>query len=396
MVFGFPFRISFCGLTMSSLRIAFLTDYLSTLAGTESSIVTTCELLRQAGDEIIVFHYCREGPTHPYWKMILRDAGVYLVEQPADNFPNGVSAYSFCSTIAEHLRSWEPHLIHAIPLGTLGLIWTMTDLLSEIPIVGTETSEASPRCFWYDPKTFKSFARYRAIIAPCEKVRDGIRSFFDYQGKVVVPPHLVPVPEEEMKPLTPIELENMHRLGSISRLRVEKGPEFMVATLAMLAQINQKITLTIYGETPEIERTRQIAHAFGVEERLYLPGPFNGRSEIDRVVSHHCIFLLSSLFESLPIALLEVIARGRIVVASNVGGIPELFDSLSAGIVVPSGNPQSMAEAVSELIKEPLGLIERGKSGIQRFRERYHVNIVFPRLRQFYMEIARSNNNWSE
>ena len=284
-------------------------------------------------------------------------------------------------------------MIHAIPLGPIGLSWITSGLLPNVPNIGTETGAASPQCSWYDPATFGDLARYQAIIATSQRVRTGIKLFFGYNGRVPIIPSIVPVPSEEMTSLTPEDLKHVNCLGSISRLRVEKGPEFMVAALSILATTNPEVTLTIYGETPEIERTCQVAQALGVADRLFLPGPFKASSEIDQVIRRHCIFLLPSIFEGLPLSLLEVIARGRVVVASDVGGVSEIFDSISAGIIVPPGNPQAVAEAVASLLEDLPNLIERGQAGIQRFRERYHVDVVFPALRNFYLEIANARSH---
>lgn len=378
---------------MNSLRIAFLTDYLSNLAGTESSLVATCEMLRRAGDEVIVFCYSLDGRVHPYWKDLLHRAGASLIEQPAEGYPGGVPTTTFCQAVADILRAWRPQLIHAIPLGPFGLTWAASSLLPDVPNIGTETGPADPRCFWYDPATFKDLDNYRAIIATCEKVSTGIRRFFGYRGKIAVIPSIVPV--AAVTSLKVEDLKNANSLGSISRLRIEKGPEFMVAALAMLKSANPEVTLTIYGETPEIERTCQVAHALGVADRLFLPGPFNGSSEIDQVIDRHCIFLLPSLFEGLPLSLLEVIARGRVVVASDVGGVSEIFESTSAGIILPPGNPQAVAEAVLNLLDNLPKLIERGETGARRFQERYHVDVVFPALRNFYLEIANTARHQS-
>ena len=98
-------------------------------------------------------------------------------------------------------------------------------------------------------------------------------------------------------------------LGAITRLREEKGPEFLIAALSMMVEVDPAITLTIYGEMMEFERARNVATAFGLEKQIIWYGPFDGVGEIDSVVHRHCIFLLSSLFESMPISLMEVIAR---------------------------------------------------------------------------------------
>lgn len=349
-------------------------------------------MLRRAGDEAFVFCYALEGRVHEYWSDLLQQAGVRLIEQPAEDHPGGVPPLVFCKSIADSLRTWHPHLIHAMPLGPFGLSWITSGLLPGVPSIGTETGAASPRCFWYDPATFQQYAGYKAIIATSETVRAGIRSYFGYDGLITVIPSIIPVPAEEMTSLIPEDLKHVHSLGSISRLRVEKGPEFMVAALSILAITYPKVTLTIYGDTPEIERTCQVAQALGVTNRLFLPGPFKASSEIDTVVRRHCIFLLPSIFEGLPRSLLEAIARGRLIVASDVGGVAEILDSTSAGIIVPPGNPQAVAEAVASLFEDLPNLVERGKTGMQRFRARYHVDVAFAALRNFYLEISNARS----
>src|ERR1043165_3499515 len=103
-----------------SLRIAFITDYLSQLAGTEASLVYACEALRGHGDDVRVFHYCADSTAHPYWSQRLRDASVPLVERPCGGDSNRAEIESFHRGVLEYLRNWRPHVVHVIPLESMG------------------------------------------------------------------------------------------------------------------------------------------------------------------------------------------------------------------------------------------------------------------------------------
>lgn len=376
-----------------NLRIAFITDYLSTLAGTESSLVCACEALREHGDDVRVFHYCADAKAHPYWSQRLRDAGIPLVERPCGGNGDRADIELFHREVREYLGNWRPHVVHVLPLeATAGKLLLAEETRIGVPIVGTVTSEPGNRCFWYDRNDFERFAKYDAIVVPGATLVEGIRSFFGYRGPIEVIPHILAVAENEMVPLTPSDLKNMYSLGAITRLRVEKGTEFMVAALSMLKKRFPEISLTIYGETPELERTLVIAQALEVSDRLRIHGPFLAQSETTDIVRQHCIFLLSSLFEGTPMAILESFARGRLVVATNVGGCAELIGRSEAGVLVPPADPQAMAEAVGKLLSHPDDLIARGASGLERFKSFYHPKRVVQRLRQFYARQAEMKN----
>lgn len=370
---------------MKSLRIVFLTDYLGMLAGTEASLVGTAVALKRWGHSVMVAVYPREQPVHPYWQRQLISAGVPLFVADADE-----GEQNFCHRLHADLRSCRPDLMHAIPMGRLMISWLQMYRNLDWPCVGTETSEASPRCTWYDPATFTLFQDLNAVIARCQRVAIGVRETFGYPGRIETIPHVVSVREECVRPLSREDLHFLASLGSISRLRVEKGPEFMVACVAFLSH-RDDVRLTIYGETPEMQRMVELARALGVSGRLTFAGPFCAADEIDSIISKHCIFLLSSLFEGLPLSMLNAAARGRITVATDVGGVAELLRDVDPECVVPVADPRAMARVTEALLDNPDRVLAASIRLVEVFRKRYHPNVVVPQLIHFYSEIVASH-----
>ena len=329
---------------MTPLRVAFLADHLVALAGTEASLVGAAVGVRRAGHDVIVGVYSVEGPPHQYWLDALADAGIEVftpVLQPDADVSPWVD---FCSQAERVLRDWRPDVVHVIPLSEIAQTWATGGFLPGVPKVGTENSEASARCTWYDTEEFPRLQSFDALIAPCATVGKGIRDYFGFRGRIAVLPHPMLIPERELTAPEPLDLSRRADLGSISRFTVEKGPEFMIAALALLARTHDAATLTIYGHTAESGRALEVAQALEVEDRLFLPGAFKDAAEISGIVNRHCIFVLGSLFESLPMALLHVAARGRVTVSTRVGGVAEFMDRAGSPLMVPAmarGSPRA-------------------------------------------------------
>ncbi|MEI9926954.1 MAG: glycosyltransferase family 4 protein [Sphingomonas sp.] len=125
----------------------------------------------------------------------------------------------------------------------------------------------------------------------------------------------------------------------------------------------------------------------GVSDRVTLAGPFGGDDAIDAVIARHCLFGLSSLFEGLPLAILHAIARGRVMVATDVGGAPEILEPSGAGLLVPAADPRAMAGAFETLIDDPALVLRMSEAAVATFRQRFHPDRVLPQLIAFYREI---------
>lgn len=349
------------------MRIAFVTDYLGTLGGTEASICQSAESLRAAGHEVAVVVFPRDEPPLAHWLDTLAAIGADVFVLDTEN--EGRAA----ETAWRQLAKWGVDIVHGIPMGRFLLSCLTAAGRIACPVVATETSEGSSRCAWYDAATAEVLALVHAIVAPCASVAANLRSTFGYRGRIAVIPHLLPVPEDEIRPMNRLRRARLNDLGSVTRLRVEKGIPFMLAALA-LPTMPAACRLMIYGDVFEEDNTRALIKALSLEDRVTLAGPFSGIDAMNRVYAAHPIVLLSSLFEGLPLAILNAIARGSVVVATDVGGVREILGEDEAGIVVPPADPTAMSLAVSTLMDNP-DLLERcSRAGPAIFRERFHLS----------------------
>lgn len=162
------------------------------------------------------------------------------------------------------------------------------------------------------------------------------------------------------------------KLGCIARLCVEKGLDYLFAALPDLRRRFPEITLYVYGEGYDRSRLDDLSRALGIDDIVTLAGRFDPDAGLDEVVARHALFVQPSLFESVPTAMIEIAARGRAVVASDVGGVGEFFALGGQGALVPPANPVAISTAVSSLLVRPDRLQELGRRNAQVVAEHYN------------------------
>lgn len=130
-------------------------------------------------------------------------------------------------------------------------------------------------------------------------------------------------------------------------------PEMAVETLAELRRTHSTATLTMAGqEKGLIDAVRALAKVRGVAEAVRFPG-FLGPDDKAREFAAHDIYLNTNRVDNMPVSVLEAGAFGLPVVATAVGGIPDLLTQDETALLVPDGDAVGMAAAVRRLLAEP-------------------------------------------
>lgn len=138
------------------------------------------------------------------------------------------------------------------------------------------------------------------------------------------------------------------RLLAVGRLVEKKGFHFLIAALAGL---KTPFTLTIVGEGPERERLRQLILLSNLENRVVFRGPLT-HSELPEMYAEADVVVVPSICDrsgdrdGLPNVVLEAMASGRAVVASDVGAIASAMVDGENGLLVPPGDPVALGQAI--------------------------------------------------
>lgn len=158
-------------------------------------------------------------------------------------------------------------------------------------------------------------------------------------------------------------MEDEVLLGVVGRLSPEKGHRFFLEALKTVLAVYPKVKALIVGEGQERDAiTRSIAE-YGLAEKVILTG-----YQKDVSPYHHAfdILVLPSLSEGMPNAALEAMIFGKPVVASDVGGIPEVVIDGETGLLVPAKDPPALAAAILELVGDKEKSIAMGLAGKER------------------------------
>ena len=138
-------------------------------------------------------------------------------------------------------------------------------------------------------------------------------------------------------------------VGTLCRLEPVKGAEELLDAFILAAAASPRLRLVIGGDGPLRSRLLQRAGAAGVAERVAIDGSWLRPDELLPALD---LFVLASRNEGMGRALVEAMAVGLPVVGTAVGGIPEVLEEGGAGILVPPGDSQGLAAAISRMASD--------------------------------------------
>jgi glycosyltransferase involved in cell wall biosynthesis len=185
------------------------------------------------------------------------------------------------------------------------------------------------------------------------------------------------------------------RVGLIANWSPVKGIEFFVKALALVRdKINTKLEIVFAGEKMATQqeycnRIDMLISTLGLENNVEHLGFV---SAVEDVIMSLNILVVSSNSEACPISVLEAMAAGVPVVATDVGGVKELLkpdEEKKAGIVVPPQNPEAIADAILYLWDNPTASYRLGKNGAQLAMLYFSLQICVDNHQLIYEEVLR-------
>jgi glycosyltransferase involved in cell wall biosynthesis len=137
---------------------------------------------------------------------------------------------------------------------------------------------------------------------------------------------------------------------TIANYRVHKAWPVLLACARTVLDEAPAVRFVAVGQGPLAREVEELHERLALGERFLLLGR---RPDAVRILAAADVFVLSSVQEGLPVALMEALALGLPVVATNVGGIPEAVSDGVEGVLVPPGRPAELAAAVLEVVRDP-------------------------------------------
>jgi glycosyltransferase involved in cell wall biosynthesis len=173
-------------------------------------------------------------------------------------------------------------------------------------------------------------------------------------------------------------------IGVAASLRVEKALEVMIGATGQLLKTFPDVHLVIAGDGPQREVLHAETASSGLSGHVHFLGE---RRDVTPILQTVDVGALSSDWEGMPLFVLECMVTGTPVVATNVGGLPEMIEHDRTGLLVPPRDPAALAQAIGALLADP----ERGRRLAQAAQERmdgFTIETVAHRFADLYESLV--------
>jgi glycosyltransferase involved in cell wall biosynthesis len=175
------------------------------------------------------------------------------------------------------------------------------------------------------------------------------------------------------------------RILMLGRLDPQKRPDIAVRALAALRPAHPDASLWIVGDGSSRGELDALVADLALSGSVRFLG---ARKDVPDLLAEAACFVLTSDYEGCPLSVLEAMAAGVPVVATAVGGVPELVVDGETGALVRPRAPDEVAEAVGHLFGSPAAARTMGAAGRARARERFTLERMVTSLEQLYREVS--------
>ena len=180
-------------------------------------------------------------------------------------------------------------------------------------------------------------------------------------------------------------------VGTVCIIRSEKALDVLVGAAALLREDFPRLQLLIAGDGPDRARVEALTERAGLSDSIHMTG---ARTDVPDVLDAIDIAVICSDYEGSPRSVLEFMDAGKPIVATDVGGIPEVIEDEVHGVLVPPRDEAALAAALARLFEDMDRGREMGARARDRCRRELSLDRTVERLQQLYEELhSRRNGN---
>ncbi|MDE7341910.1 MAG: glycosyltransferase [Lachnospiraceae bacterium] len=346
--------------------------------GAERVFVNLAEYFQNRGYQIVMVTQYRKAEEYA-----LADGIKRVISDITPQETSWSRLVNFCRRVRKLHRIWKeemPDLVLSC-VGKNNFMTIVTTMFTRtkpvVSVVGEAKEEYPGRVMKFLANLLFPYAS--GVILQTERSR----SFFSEKVSktaVILPNSLNPLFMRKR-----FQGERDRRIVSVGRLDANKNHEMMIRAFAALADRYPEYTLTIYGEGELREALQKLICSFGLENRIFLPGVI---PDVADQIEKAALFLLTSYSEGISNALIEAMALGLPVIATDVpsGGTQELIRHGVNGLVIPAGDEKALEKALDKLLSDK-ELAERLGMEAHKIQERLAPERVNRQWQEYFEKI---------
>jgi glycosyltransferase involved in cell wall biosynthesis len=222
------------------------------------------------------------------------------------------------------------------------------------------------------------FERAARIVVLSDSWGTWVRATFAHVSVACVP-NAVPLVRAEAS-------RSFERIAFVGRLTRDKGAFDLLEAVALLRDWRPAVRVELAGEG-DVDALARYAHALGIGDRVLIRG-WCAPAERGQLLARSGLFVLPSHAEGLPMSLLEAMAAGCAVVASRVGGIPDVVRDGTNGLLVRAGDPTALAAALVRLLANRPLASRLARAGRDTVARRHSPAVAVDRIGHIYSELG--------
>lgn len=173
-------------------------------------------------------------------------------------------------------------------------------------------------------------------------------------------------------------------VGTVGRLSAEKGYDVLLEAAREVTGKRDDCFFLLIGDGPQRRELEEKARSLGIDGRIVFAGK---RSDIPELLAAMDVFVMSSLTEGQPMALLEAMASGRPVVATTVGDVPKILKQGNAGLLVPPSDSKALAEGLLRVIEDNILAKRLSVNALKTIEEGYSSGRMAAEYRACYKRV---------
>jgi glycosyltransferase involved in cell wall biosynthesis len=366
---------------MDRIRIMFLTGSLC-YGGLERVVVNLCRSIDRTVFSPVVVCTDRKGEFGPE----VEELGIPVYElHGGRSRRNGYLGWYRVRRIAKENQT---HIIHSHNTGPF-LDAFLASLFRPTICIHTEHGRSFPGKLRHNIAERLASARAEKVVCVSEELRQNLCSYLGVRkGKTAVinngidhfkfNPRIDAAAKKEASGLQGFK----HVLGMVSMLRQEKGVEHVIRAAPLILQAHPETGFLVVGDGPIRGELERLAQDLGVRESFVFSG---SRDDVHELLQIMDVYILPSLREGLPMALLEAMAARRCILSSAVGEVPQIIGNGSEGVLIPPGEPIIIARSAIDLLRRPELRRQLGERAFQHFLGKYSAETMYAEYEKIYI-----------
>jgi glycosyltransferase involved in cell wall biosynthesis len=391
------------------------------ISGSDETLVTYASQLQKAGHDVSVLLMYLHAEEDQYYQRLLEagvpvswmasnlahtsmGAGRKLAYKMFNTFPGSQQfirrrtlklvtgmATRYYQQCREFMEKQNADLIHVMTPDPSAMVMIQAGHDAGIPVIYQELGIP------YHPPDFESYYKqFTSVLPLCSEIAALSPKLIEHCREKLPSPRslsILPIMSDEFvngrKPHQPAP--DKITFGFAARIEELKGPMILMEAFGQANRQCGSICLNIAGDGSQRQKIAARAKALDVASRYRYHGVYTHPEECRAFMESLDVFVMPSFTEGTPNSIVEAMACGKPIIASAVGGIPDMIDE-DSGILVPPGDVGVLAEAMLKLARDPELRKRMGDAARQRYQKFFSPTVVVPLMVETYKRVTQNGH----